>query len=70
VQLYRTARRAEELVGPLLHVGIGLDMVRFEREQALQAAVVAAVLANYSPAEVATASGLPHRWLLDRRRPV
>jgi hypothetical protein len=44
-------------------------MLRFEREQALASAAIAAVRSDYSPAQVARASGLPHRWLLDQRRP-
>ena len=65
-QLYRTAREAEDLVGPLLHVGAELAMLRFEREQALRRAATDALRAGYSPADVARASGLPRTWLLDQ----
>jgi hypothetical protein len=68
VQLYRTAKQSDELVGPLLHVGVGLDMLRYEHERALRDAAVAAVRANYSPAQIAKASGLDRTWLRDQRR--
>ena len=67
VELYREAKQADDLVGPLLHVGVNLDMLRFERDRALRDAAVTAVRANFSPAQIAKASGLPHRWLLDQR---
>jgi hypothetical protein len=65
-QLYRTARRSDDLVGPMLHVAVGLDMMRFERETALHEAALIAIEAGYDPAAVARASGLDAEWLLDR----
>jgi hypothetical protein len=66
VQLYRTARRAEDLIGPLLHVGMELDMLRFEKERALEQAAVTALRQRYSPGDIARASGLDRTWLLDQ----
>jgi hypothetical protein len=66
VELYRKARQAETLVGPMLHVGVGLDMLRFEKERALQRAAVAALRHRYSPADIARASGLDRTWLLEQ----
>jgi hypothetical protein len=66
VQLYRKAKEADELTGPMLHVGVGLDMLRFEREQELRGAAVGAVMLGFSPDEVAQASGLDREWLLDQ----
>ena len=42
---------------------------RSAREEALTKAAVEAVRAGYSPIQVARASGLEHRWLLDQRPP-
>jgi hypothetical protein len=67
-QLYRSARESKDLAGPLLHVGVGLEMLRFEHEHALHEAAVAAVRLGYSPADVARASGLDRGWLLDQLR--
>ena len=68
VQLYRDARAAGDLTGPMLHVGAGLDMLRFEHDQRLERAAVDAVRAGYNPAEVAAASGVDRDWLLDQLR--
>jgi hypothetical protein len=66
MELYQTARRAKDLVGPMLHVGVGLDMLRFEKERSLREVAVDAVLSGYSPDDVARASGLDRTWLLDQ----
>ena len=64
VQLYRAAKHSEELMGPLLHVGVELDMLRFQHEQALEHAAMAAVRDGYSPAEVAEVTGFDLAWLV------
>ena len=66
VQLFQTAQQAEDLVGPMLHIGAGLEMLRFEKERALQRIAIAALRHGYSPADVARASGLERTWLLDQ----
>jgi hypothetical protein len=65
--LYQEARPASDVSGPLLHVGLNLDMARAEREEELEFWAVWAMDSGYSPAEVAKATGLSRDWLLDQR---
>jgi hypothetical protein len=61
--LYRAAVPGSPLTGPLLHVGLTLDMLRAEREDELRFWADWAVDAGYSPAQVARATGLPRESL-------